>query len=121
MYTEEQYILEIGQALADDHAAVMVGAGFSKNAEKISTAGREFLNWNQLSDLFYEKLYGDSEYPGKNYCSSLRLAEEVEIMVGRPGLEKILKQKFRMRIFKFFFTHKLSFPPYKGFYLRCSR
>ena len=36
MYTEEQYILEIGQALADDHAAVMVGAGFSKNAEKIS-------------------------------------------------------------------------------------
>jgi len=30
MYTEEQYILEIGQALADDHAAVMVGAGFSK-------------------------------------------------------------------------------------------
>ena len=38
------------------------------------------------------KLYGDSEYPGKNYCSSLRLAEEVEIMVGRPGLEKILKQ-----------------------------
>ena len=47
--------LEIGQALADDHAAVMVGAGFSKNAEKISTAGREFLNWNQLSDLFYEK------------------------------------------------------------------
>lgn len=92
MYTEEQYILEIGQALADDHAAVMVGAGFSKNAEKISTAGREFLNWNQLSDLFYEKLYGDSEYPGKNYCSSLRLAEEVEIMVGRPGLEKILKQ-----------------------------
>lgn len=88
MYTEEQYILEIGQALADDHAAVMVGAGFSKNAEKISTAGREFLNWNQLSDLFYEKLYGDSEYPGKNYCSSLRLAEEVEIMFGRPGLEK---------------------------------
>ena len=83
--------LEIGQALADDHAAVMVGAGFSKNAEKISTAGREFLNWNQLSDLFYEKLYGDSEYPGKNYCSSLRLAEEVEIMVGRPGLEKNIK------------------------------
>ena len=29
MYTEEQYILEIGQALADDHAAVMVGAGLS--------------------------------------------------------------------------------------------
>ena len=50
------------------------------------------MNWNQLSDLFYEKLYGDSEYPEKNYCSSLRLAEEVEIMVGRPGLEKILKQ-----------------------------
>ena len=36
MHTEEQYILEIGHALAENHAAVMVGAGFSKNAEKIS-------------------------------------------------------------------------------------
>ena len=92
MHTEEQYILEIGQALAENHAAVMVGAGFSKNAEKISADGREFLNWNQLSDLFYEKLYGDSKYPGKNYCSSLRLAEEVEIMAGRPVLENILRE-----------------------------
>ena len=40
MHTEEQYILEIGHALAENHAAVMVGAGFSKNAEKISADGR---------------------------------------------------------------------------------
>ena len=92
MNTEEQYILEIGHAEAENHAAVMVGAGFSKNAEKISADRREFLNWDQLSDLFYEKLYGDSKYPGKNYCSSLRLAEEVEIMAGRPALENILRE-----------------------------
>ena len=36
MYTQEQYILEIGQALADDHAAVMVGAGFSKTLKKLA-------------------------------------------------------------------------------------
>ena len=89
---DERYIIEIGKALADGHAAVMVGAGFSKNAEKVNAEGREFLNWNQLSDLFYESLYGNDDYPGKNYCSSLRIAEEVEIMIGRPGLENLIKQ-----------------------------
>lgn len=92
MRIEERYIEEIGRALAEQHAAVMVGAGFSKNAEKISMTGCEFLNWNQLTDLFYERLYGDSEIPGKNYSNSLRLAEEVEIMIGRPALEKLIKE-----------------------------
>lgn len=92
MRTEEMYMIEIAKALAENHAAVMIGAGFSKNAEKIGVTDNTFLNWNQLSDLFYEKIYGDNEFPGKDYNNSLRLAQEAEIMIGRPGIEEIIKQ-----------------------------
>ncbi len=92
MCTDLKQIKEVAEALAEHHAAVMVGSGFSKNAEKIGVTENKFLDWNQLSDIFYEKVYGDSEYPGKNYSNSMRLAQEAEIMLGRPGVEKILKQ-----------------------------
>ena len=72
MRTEERYMIEIAKALAENHAAVMIGAGFSKNAEKIGVTDNTFLSWNQLSDLFYEKIYGASEFPGKDYNNSLR-------------------------------------------------
>ena len=88
----QKYIEEIAQALAEKHVALMVGAGFSKNAEKIAVTDRYFLNWNELSDLFYTALYGDAKYPGKEYHNSLRLAQEVEVMFGRPRLEKIMKE-----------------------------
>lgn len=87
-----KYIREIADALSDKHAVLMVGAGFSKNAEKIANTDKKFLNWNELSDLFYETIYEQSEEPGKEYLSSLRLAQEVEITVGRPKLEKIIKE-----------------------------
>lgn len=92
MGLELKYIKEIGRALAAKHATVMIGAGFSKNAEKIGVTKNEFLNWNQLSDLFYEKLYGTSTFPGKEYNNSLRLAQETEIMYGRPIIEEIIRQ-----------------------------
>lgn len=87
-----KYIREIADALSDKHAVLMVGAGFSKNAEKIANTDKKFLSWNELSDLFYETIYEKSEEPGKEYLSSLRLAQEVEITVGRPKLEKIIKE-----------------------------
>ena len=92
MYTDLKQIKEVAGALAEHHAAVMIGSGFSKNAEKIGVTENKFLDWNQLSDIFYEKVYGANTYPGKNYSSSMRLAQEAEIMIGRPGVEKILKQ-----------------------------
>ena len=67
------------------------GAGFSKNAEKIAMTDKKFLDWNKLSDKFYEAVYGENKKPGKEYNSSLRLAQEVEISLGRPKLEKIIK------------------------------
>lgn len=85
------YIREIAEAMSANHAAVMIGAGFSKNADKISSTDKWFKNWNELSDVFYDTVYGNAG-PGKEYNSSLRLAQEVEITVGRPKLEDILKE-----------------------------
>lgn len=36
------YIREIAEALSENHAALMIGAGFSKNAEKISATDKKF-------------------------------------------------------------------------------
>ena len=52
-----QYLNEIAERLWAERAAVMVGSGFSKNA------GKEFPDWNQLGDLFYQKLYGSNPAP----------------------------------------------------------
>lgn len=86
------YIKDISEALAQGHAALMVGAGFSKNAKKITATDKRFLDWKELSDLFYTSLYGEEGGPGKEYCSSLRLAQEVETISGRPRLDSILKE-----------------------------
>lgn len=86
------YIRDISEALAQGHAALMVGAGFSKNAKRINATDKRFLDWKELSDLFYTSLYGEKDGPGKEYCSSLRLAQEVETISGRPKLDSILKE-----------------------------
>lgn len=84
------YIEDIAVALANNHAALMLGAGFSKNADKLVATDREFLDWNELSDLFYDGVNNDQTETGKRYCSSLRLAQEVEVISGRPRLEELL-------------------------------
>ena len=87
----KKYICEIAEALYENHAALMIGAGLSKNADKITVTDKKFLSWNELSDQFYKAVYGENKKPGKEYNSSLRLAQEVEISIGRPKLEKIIK------------------------------
>ena len=88
---ENIHINEIADALSKHHAALMVGAGFSKNAQKSAVSDKKFLDWNQLSDLFYTSVYGENG-PGKEYYSSLRLAQEVEIMSGRTKIDQLLKE-----------------------------
>ena len=66
-----KYVYEIAEALSEKHAALMVGAGFSKNAEKITITDKWFLNWNELSNKFYETVYEKDGGPGKEYNLSL--------------------------------------------------
>jgi len=80
------YLNEIAERLWAERAAVMVGAGFSKNA------GNGFPDWNQLGDLFYQKAYGVKPDTAKQkYLNVLRLAEEVQAAIGRPALENLLR------------------------------
>ena len=80
------YLNEIAERLWAERAAVMVGAGFSKNA------GNGFPDWNQLGDLFYHKAHGVTPDPAKQkYLNVLRLAEEVQAAIGRPALENLLR------------------------------
>ena len=80
------YLNEIAERLWAERAAVMIGAGFSKNA------GIGFPDWNQLGDLFYQKAHGVRPDPTKQkYLNVLRLAEEVQAAIGRPALENLLR------------------------------
>ena len=54
--TIQVHLNEIAERLNQGKATVMVGAGFSKNAVKIKNTDKKFLSWNELADLFYEKL-----------------------------------------------------------------
>ncbi|MDQ0290311.1 anti-phage defense-associated sirtuin Dsr2 [Oligosphaera ethanolica] len=80
------YVDEIAERLWAGRAAVMVGAGFSKNA------GEGFPDWNQLGDQFYQKAHGSKPDAEKHrYLNVLRLAEEVQAAIGRPALEYLLR------------------------------
>lgn len=87
------YIQEIAEKMAQGRAAVMVGSGFSKNAREYRCTEKKFLDWNQLGDIFYKKLYGklpeEEEHPCY-YQSILKLAGKVQQNFGRSNLDKLL-------------------------------
>ena len=94
--TERQLIPEALKALFDEiafrlwnrRAAVMIGAGFSRNAAPT------FPLWNELGDAFFEKVNGKKPGPGdKAYQSIPRLAQQVECLFGRPALDRILQER----------------------------
>ena len=58
----------------DGNAALMVGAGFSRNATPNSTNSKPFPTWNDLGDIFFEKVNGrlpNSEDDGK-YLNAIK-------------------------------------------------
>jgi len=85
------YLNEIAERLLSGHAAVMVGAGFSKNATPNSASGSDFPDWSQLGDIFYEKIHGRKPDNQSKYLNVLKLADEVEAAFGRPTLDQILR------------------------------
>jgi hypothetical protein len=85
------YLDEIAERLWSGHAAVMVGAGFSKNAKCNASTPKPFPDWNQLGNLFYEKIQGDSPSSTQHYLNVLKLAEEVRAAFGRSALDQLLR------------------------------
>lgn len=84
------YLIEIADRLWAGHAAVMVGAGFSRNSTKNDHTKNDFPNWSQLGDKFYEKLHGRSPGPKDRYLNVLKLADEVQAAFGRPVLDQLI-------------------------------
>ena len=86
------YLDEIANRLWSNNAAVMVGAGFSQNAETVGSTTESLPNWKQLGDLFYRKLHGQSPGEEERYLSLLKLAEQVRAAFGRPALNNLLQR-----------------------------
>ncbi|MDB5122458.1 MAG: SIR2-like domain protein [Mucilaginibacter sp.] len=84
------YLLEIADRLWSNHAAVMIGSGFSKNAIKSDYSKNDFPNWAQLGNVFYKKLNNGHLPDGKYYLNVLKLADEVQAAFGRPVLDKLV-------------------------------
>jgi hypothetical protein len=87
------YLDEIAERLWSGHAAVMVGAGLSRNARKVVTAAPSFPTWTELADHFFAKL--NNRLPDKDtphYLSPLKLADEIQAAFGRPALDQLLRE-----------------------------
>ena len=77
---------EVAERIWSDQASIMVGAGFSKNAH------RSFPDWNELGDIFYEKVHREKSDNKSKYLNVLKLADEVKAAFGRPTLNKLLRE-----------------------------
>ena len=80
----------IADRLLSGHAAVMVGAGFSRNAARHGS-GPGFPNWSDLGDRFYERLHGRKPEHDRHYLQVPTLAHEIEAAFGRPALNQMLR------------------------------
>lgn len=87
------YLDEIAERLLTGHATLMVGAGFSKNAAPVAGVKNKFPNWNELGEFFFEKIHGKNASGQIKFLSPLKLAEEIEVLFGRPALDNLLTDK----------------------------
>ena len=85
------YLNEIAERLWSGHAAIMVGAGFSKNSKRNSSTTKNFPDWSELGNLFYKKIHGRTPDPTQNYLNVLKLADELQAAFGRPALDQLLR------------------------------
>ena len=96
------YIDEIGKRLGDPGlygaASLMVGAGFSKNADCIGSKKNTPPDWTQLSEKMYDELYPSEknnqkrrweECSGKNV---LTLAQKYEVTFDRQALNLLIER-----------------------------
>jgi len=88
----EIYLNDIAEKLYNGHASLLVGAGFSMNAQCDGTSSKKFPSWSDLGDCFYKKVHGSAPSEDKKcYLDVLKLAEEVEATFGRKEVNNLLE------------------------------
>lgn len=105
-------LYEIAERLKTRHASVMIGSGFSKNAEG-SDKTKHFPSWNELGNIFFEKLNeGCTDRKKNEFLNPLKLASELEAAFGRPTLNSIIRSNIPDNEFQPSELHKklLSLP-----------
>lgn len=85
------------------NAAVMVGAGFSRNAEKITPTASSFPTWNDLGEKMYLHLYPQGQQDDIAYKQNMirtisgggviKLALEYEKALSRSSLDNLLRSE----------------------------
>lgn len=79
----------VRRALENGNAAVMVGAGFSKNAEN----GQELAMWNEVAQVLWRELNPDAaELSDFSASTVTQLGEQYARVFSKPGLEELLKR-----------------------------
>lgn len=68
-------------------ASIMVGAGFSLNANRDSSA--DMKDWNGLGKMFYHSLFGKDPDP-TTLIDSIRLASQIEACFGKNELNELI-------------------------------
>ena len=99
-FPDQSHINRVRNALhqrSGNGASVMVGSGFSKNAERVIRNAKEMPAWRDLVDHFYDALYppGTATRDGTNHrpaTDNVRIAQEYEAVFGRSALHDALRR-----------------------------
>ena len=78
-------------------ASIMIGSGFSRNAERISITAREMPTWRDLVEHFYQSLYPHDKTSyqrrgDKPATDNTRIALEYEAAFGRVALHDAIRR-----------------------------
>jgi hypothetical protein len=99
-FPDRQHVEAIRQALWTGRAAVMVGAGMSRNAEPMRPGLSVMPTWEDLIEVMINRLYPESaetdyrrkqlKAQAKATSSALRLADEFSAAFGRAALDGLI-------------------------------
>ena len=100
IFPDQSHVNRVRDALhqrSGNGASVMVGSGFSKNAERTNLNAKEMPAWKDLVDHFHDSLYphGSMAHRGRKQrpaTDNVRVAQEYEAAFGRSALHDSLRR-----------------------------
>ena len=105
-FPDQSHMNRVRDALSispTSRASVMVGSGFSRNAEKVNSNANDIPLWQDIATEIFNTLYPDERTDGRDGESvgalsadnALRLAQEYETAFGQSELYRLLGQLVR--------------------------